>query len=407
MTTTRLAPIVLALAAGLAAFSLARTRLTALEVTPTSTRVLDFAYYANLTRAFWAGEADNPYAADTLIRVFGELAGRPTEQAMPVGVAPSAFLLWWPFGELAARDLGLAHAAWVGVSVAAAVAALAGFSRDGRGRLPPAAGLFLLAAGLSVTGYQTAALGQITPVAVAALVLLWRPASRRAPDGWADAAAVAGLLLVLAIKPTYLLLGLVSLGVQRRWRAGAVGLAVVVAVNLAVLATMAPGALADLRAALAIYSTGRVPPHFADTFVPATMASFTSAFGPLLGVPASFLVARVLGGAGLLAVAGLVAWGRLPPPTLFAAAVGVVLLCSPYLGAYEDLLLLAVVGVLVRADAGFPRPTAVGWLLVLTAAVLFYNRPAVLPGVPPLVPWLLKLVMVAGLVRVSRRPAGG
>ena len=416
----------------------------------TKLRIFDFAYHIHLVSQFWYGNIANPYDPDAQRQAVSNLIGSEWKQAMPIGISPSALLLWFPFAALAQLSLRTAHAAWIALSVALAsgVTLLAARNRDGR--IPMLGAALLFVCFFTKTCFVTVVLGQTSLVALALLILIWRrpaatadratgqiaPSSKGAdskglgsesPTETSDIRD-AFLLSCLALKPTYLLLGLSSLAIQRRYRAALYGVVLFGIETALVLPRLGLGGILDFVTALGIYSSGNVPSYYRDSIVLDTMVTFTSAFTPVFSSFIVPIVGPLLGGAGadpalsrtmtftfsrIVALAGLL----VPPLILyrrgreivsseqqcvaFITALGAVLLFSPYLGSYEDLLFAAGVGVLIRSGVQFPRLNA-RWMIYTMLVWLYFNRDEALQGTPLAVQWLLKLGLIAGLFQLAR-----
>lgn len=404
-----LAALVTAIAALLTfAFAL---RLTPWWTEGTKLRIFDFAYHIHLVAQFWFGDLANPYDHDAQRRVLTELIGREWRQAMPIGICPSALLLWFPFAAVARYDLTLAHAAWLSGSVALLTATLCVACRNGAGRLPVLAGALLLVSLASKTFLITVVLGQTSLVALSLLILLWRRQDFCIPKSELRVTVLDGVLLsLLSLKPTYLLVGTASLLLQRRVRAACIGLGFVMLETAVVLPKLGTAGFIDFLNALQIYSSGVVPSYYRDSIVLGTMVTFTSAVAESAPARTSlvFGIARIVSIVGVGAsIVFAVRASRTAalPRSLFICILGTVLLFSPYLGSYEDLLFLAGVGVLVRDGVSFPRLN-VGWMSYALMVWVYFNRDATLHGVPLWVQWLLKLGLVAGLYVLSRRDTG-
>ena len=80
-------------------------------------RISDFYYYILVVKSFWVGETNSIYTLESNLRAMSSFFGQEIRYAMPIGVSPTALLVWLPFSSVAIHSLSLANTAWVSFSL--------------------------------------------------------------------------------------------------------------------------------------------------------------------------------------------------------------------------------------------------------------------------------------------------
>jgi hypothetical protein len=235
---------------------------------------------------------------------------------------PPFALAFVPFGLL---PDGLALAAWLALLGAAFLAGVALLPVR-----PDVRWLVLLLAGLQWPFLYAMKLGQVTPLLVLAFAAGWRWLDRPAALAGAIAAGTA-----IKLQPALLFAWAV---VERRWRAVALGAAVLVGLAIAATIVTGPAAWADYAALLGRVSAPVTTPH---NFTPGAIAWQAGA---------SETLATAIQWLSLLAV-GLVtafAWFRRDDETSYVVTVVASQLLSPVLWDHYAVVLLIPVALLLE-----------------------------------------------------------
>jgi hypothetical protein len=273
------------------------------------------------------------------------LDGQPLyDPTLAFAVGHGVFLYPPPFAlafiPLALLAASVATWLWLALIVVALVAAVA--------LMPVRAGVrwaTLLLAGLSWPVLYAVKLGQVGPVLLLAFVVAWR---------WRDRPAVAGAAMavgaLIKLQPALLFGWAAATG---RWRAVAVGIAVVVVAGLVSAIVVGPSTFIDYaRVVLAISKPVTTPQND-------TLGAVLYQGGVAEGV-ASLLQTGLT---GLVLLVTVVAWFRAPDETSFVVSVVASQLISPVLWAhYAILLLLPTAFLLERRQWWAAAIPLVGWL---------------------------------------------
>jgi hypothetical protein len=232
----------------------------------------------------------------------------------------------------------------------------------------------------------------------------------RPKEDAADSTLALGflLVLVLSMKPPYLVMSLTVLLAHRRWRilAGAI---LLVGVTLALL-TVKLGAQwpAEYLSSAANHVGFAVSEPYRLSLAASTMNVFRYTFADLLGEP----VARAVS-FGLFAIGWLALSVRLLRSlhsqesddglalSLVCWSIALFLLFAPYSGIYEDLLIVAILMLLPMTDGiSISRAACVG-----VALFLVLNFVPLRDVLSPELLWIAKATLLVSLARAARRSA--
>lgn len=376
-------------------------------------RISDFGYYLTLTRAVWTGENIRIYDVATHLPVLSKLAGAPVSGALPLAVLPTALILWLPFAIIPPALFYFSSAAWVSLGLTTLAGPFLGlvslFPRGSRPRLGMI--LIILITVTSSTFISAIILGQTSLIALGCMCFLLRRTAT--VSGKSARVLEAAALYILSIKIHYLLAVFVLvLGVRRRELLQH-GTVLIFAALAGMTAILGPVWISDYKESLGLFFSEAKPPWLAPGFVAENMIIFSGAFAPILGPgPAAKISKLVLvastAAASLLAISIFISkkhpQGSLLP---FFLLISGYLLFTPYMGHYEDLLLLAP---FAAAATRWPRKMARPAGLIFVAAALFIvlNRGLFRPNFPIWPFWLLKAALLGMLAKIqfSSRAAG-
>lgn len=374
----------------------------------------DGVYYMVLAREFWGDGDRGVYRLETQKAALSRLFGRPMERSLPANVFPPAFLVLLPFALI--ENFDVAYCAWVGVSLAALIGAAAVLRRAGAGPARADATRWAALGCVLVSAAMGDAIlcAQTTIIQLACLILLLA----RCRAGWSDGLVCAGIsagsLIVLAMKPQFLAIGVGLLLIERRYREVVFGIIVVLFVTAILGARIGVDWVREYGSTLQLYQGAAVADVYGGAFARERMNIFGVAFSGILGMRGAAMGSWCLMGVGFC---GSVMSGVFRRRDVGAGSVASraqkammasYLLFSPHSGRYEEIM----AGFVVAADiAGTGRHggrhRALGLLLALGVALLV-NR-AALGWLPqdPLAWWVLKAVVLTGFVVGDRWFAGG
>lgn len=351
--------------------------------------VSDFIYHLISVRAVWSKGVSTVYRAETQTQVLSEATGRTMTRAMPEGFSPVCFLLWAPFAWFLPDNPAAAQALWVAASFVLFFYALLEAYAHFRPPLPYFA-LSVTAALASDAGLRTVLLGQTSLVALACLLLLLVWSERREVQDSLSSLVipVLGVMILLALKPSYFVIGCSILFIYGKFKWLLFALAAVAAVLLGMTFRLGPSWPVDYAAQLKLYFEPILPEVYAGSISLPTLNNLARLR------PTSF-VYQLSSWIGLgLSLAALAGSLLLRSRALFARRALVVLvlagylLFSPYVPAYDDLLLM----LLVFMPAYTPRIM----FLILPALLLLLNF-TVLEWIPPEVLFFAKAGILAAV----------
>lgn len=345
-------------------------------------RIRDFPVILGMVRALWSTEpaiADHEnrvgYRTDGQLRVASDWMGRPAPSSLLFLHTPTMFWLWGPLAPL--PNLW-AYIAWSIVSLAAV------FWLTRPGRSPPVLGAMVF---LSVPASACLLLGQTALVSSAVLLYLahgcldgQEPNRRR---NWGPTLA----LWVLTIKPQLALAAGVALLVCGHWRTVITALGLTLVSTLALLPWLGVGWVPDYLELLASSNVDDIDAAFAGTLNIAAMSNLRAMLHVDLGVRdalASGITSAALI-SSLLVLAGLGLKLRLSPAPVWSTAILAVLLFTPHVNSYQEILLYLVFALSWNAHAPEQR-----WARYLIAALVlsWLWLPSVLPDPLATPPWL-------------------
>ena len=389
--------------------NLISARIGFIGYTETAFYLQDFAYHIILADRFWFKGFGNLYDLNFQLQALSAYMGRPAMVTMPVGVTPLAFIVWMPFAWIAGYGLSLAYSLWITVSMGVLVLALwkvlAFLSPVRSFQVLP---LVLIGICIfSLVGVSTVVVGQTSIFAAGILSLLFYRLVSHADDPGGRPVDWPTVVLVLlgAMKPPYMIIGFVSLLIYGRWR----DLVWTTGILLLLLAAMTPLMTTDwpgaYRHLLGMYAGGNFPDIYDWAVVPRTMNIFRSAISGETGDRTAVMASSII---SILVITGIAVFSlfrdRLAPGLRPKLAVGLVACCllfGPYLGAYEDLLLIPVFIIVLLSGE---TPPVAGFQGIGLCAALFLSLLHGLPAFPhPGVFFLLKALVLTGMIRYAGR----
>ena len=357
----------------------------------------DFTYCYLFLRGWWDGALTNPYDYDQQRALLEQVYNYRGSVIMPAAWTPLSTLTLYPF--LQSPDPANAVEVWNLATLAVFVGALLLWLREAistRQELWSRAlvGVMLLQ---SLPSAQTLEVGQTAflGAGLLAIVVLLASHQWRLRD-----IAIAACLIGMAIKPTYLLVALSILAVQRQWRAMIISVAIIAIVGLASALILPIAAWPDWWHQLQFHanpvdvrylSPGTVEGHIQSAVLRNVL---TMAFSDELAHRVASLIFAVLT-IGALLVGTLRA--RSQSPTGSFLVLSVFLVAIPYLGFHDELLLFPL---LVSRWPSTVRPDAVRQILLLATICMFCCVP-----LSPILRVVLKLLIILQLYRIDLPPS--
>jgi hypothetical protein len=344
----------------------------------------DFIVHLIMVKAVWLEKVGSIYQPDAQLEALSRFAGSRISTSMPEGVSPILYLLWAPLAPLLEIDPEAAQAVWISLSLLLVVWSLFPLLHDETGR----SHLFYFALLVAATFFSACSvrallLGQTSVFGLGVFLLLYHCA-RNENNSQKSFLLPALLMFLLAIKPSYLLVGLLILGIYGKFMELFVSLTLVIFALIFMSFRLDWNWPMDYLAQLQVFFAEEVPPIYAAAISLSTLNNFVRAFLPCFGRN-SYKISSAIG--GLLTAAALLhallQWGdertrRQSIVLVFASF----LLFSPYLAGYEDISLLFL--------ALLPqRRTLLTKLLTLLFLIFLLNFP-LFPFVPALILFAIK-----------------
>jgi hypothetical protein len=373
----------------------------------------DFTYHSLIGGAFLRGEIRDPWAFESAQQTIEKIGGIRYSQMMLVGLGPVGMVLYGAYALLTSGSLRGAYLMWFLGSFGVLAVGIVTLMRSMPCRATELStrglclGALLVLLLLSENALEATMLGQSTSLALGALFTVWGGMlSRSVP-----VPIVVFAVLLLSMKPLYLLPALVLLVSARRWWILTVSLSLLAILWLVMGLAGGFDIVASYVRALIQYGqplpdrlTLGAPRESSATLAGILMPSIGE--GPALMF--SSAVASLLSGVILWRALRLQDPQRSLPLITLSLVIGIVL--APYVGNYEGVLLglPLLLGIALGGMRGSIAFTAS--LLVL----LVQNTPLLGIGSPSLV-WALKVVAAlavfiavypcSGAPRLATRPS--
>ena len=387
--------------------------------TPTSNRqelsINDFDYKLRIVKSFWFGEIQTIYKPEAQIAAIENAYGVIVTEAMPFADTPTLLLLLLPFSIVAEFNFAIAYTLWMSISLVILFLALekTQASFTDKKRILPLYLIVVCVFTFSFSMIHAIRMGQSSLLGSGLLILLAletidaknsRRLLRRGP--------VYVAIVVLSVKIHYLIPGLGILLFFGYFHETVVS-TLIVASTIVLLGFWKGFALLfDWLNQVVLFSgTTALPSYYVSAFDLHTLITLRSACSQFTN--STFIVAisyfiLVIGGSAILFLS---LWKSLHTSSFPQSATsitpqrsatilfGLLLLFMPYLGGYEDLLLLVPYVFLFATAEDRARITNIDNKLVLaifcTCLVLNYN---LFP--PPqtiLLFWLMKVSVISCL----------
>jgi hypothetical protein len=372
-------------------------------------RIQDYAYYIIISKAFWFNGLGNIYEPTFQQRALSAYIGSTIYTVMPLGITPIALVVWLPFALGSFYSMALSYTLWVAFSIGILFTAL---WRVGKYvfyvkklELLPITLSFVTI--FSITMFRALHLGQTSVLAAGLLIHLIFYVNKTCKELNSDSCfPIVLIIFLLAIKPTYLALGVGLLIIYGMWRQTIYSVVIVIFVLICVTPILTTDWILSYLHQLSTFSRKVVPGAYAWAFAPHTMNIFRSAFRNIIGDNIASLISTIVTCSVYIGVVGFSIFAkirsnstdmlsplRITKGQLFILIIGSYLLFAPYAGSYEDMLLLPVFAMVMLYKNTPPLTNYKSLALVFFLfAILFYR---VFPSDnPPWLFWILKAILL-------------
>jgi len=376
--------------------------------------IKDYAYYIIMVKAFWFEGVGNIYKVSFQQQALSAYIGSNVKWVMPLGITPIALIVWLPFAYVARSSMVLSYTLWAIFSLGILYTTLWRVTRYciqlRRLELLPIMLSFITI--FSFTMIRCLLLGQTSILATGLLIHLIYFVHKIAKDlksnRWLP---VLPIIFLLAIKPTYLALGLGLLIIYGMWREAIYSMVLLIVSLLCITPFLTTGWIFSYYQQLGVFSHDIVPYEYAWAFAPHTMNIFRSAFRKMIGDNLADLISTIVTCGSYIGIVGISisvkikskTTDRLSPlsPTkgqFFVLMMASYLLFAPYAGGYEDMLLLSVF-ITVLLVGNSPNLMNYKSLLLICVLFLILSHNAFPPNKPLWVFWILKALMLGYMVK--------
>ncbi|MFC1789071.1 hypothetical protein ACFLZE_04060 [Thermodesulfobacteriota bacterium] len=379
----------------------------------------DYAYYIIIAKTFWFEGLGNIYKLSFQQHAVSAYIGSNVNTVMPLGITPIALVVWFPFAFAARFSMALSYTLWVAFSFGILFTALWKVGRYvfqvKKLELLPIMLSFVTI--LSVTMGRTLLLGQTSVLATGLLIYLiyfvHKTAKEFKSGSWLP---VLPIIFLLAIKPTYLALGLGLLIIYGMWQQAIYSAIAVLFVLICITPILTTDWILSYLHQLRTFGGELIPDAYAWAFAPHTMNIFRSAFRNMIGDNLAGLISTIVTCGFYIGIVGISlsaklkgkSTNRLSPLSvtkgqLFVLMIASYLLFAPYAGGYEDILLLSVfITVLLIGNP----PNLLNYKSILLIGILFLilSHNAFPPNKPLWVFWIFKAVLLGYMLKFCGFP---
>ncbi len=294
-------------------------------------RIQDFAYYLELTKYWWRNPG-NIYQLDYQIQVYSHLFGVVIDRPMPVMWSPTTLVVFSPFVLLDYINVEIAHVVWVALSIVVTLYALSHFKEK---YAPIFSTLFLTPIALN-----SAIFGQISILACG-IYCLFICGFFKNKNFWQLLS-----LCILAIKPTFLAPAFVILLARRQFAVLATFTLLLIGWFIYAEVRSGLGLITSYVDVLSMFSNEVIKAPYNLSFDPDINVNSLMFLKPFLGWNISYSISVLSFFVSQLLAVALAIFSKsvIRPQQAFFVSMSSYLLFSPYLGWYEELLLIPLVG---------------------------------------------------------------
>jgi hypothetical protein len=360
-------------------------------------RLSDFSYHCIIFRSFFDGYISSPYSATEQLSAITLASKIRPSTIMPIGITPSGLALWYPIANYSRSSPNLAYTLWVTGSFFPCALWITLLWKDiSIGSKKKTLVLFVAATVLSLAMFRTISLGQTSLLALGALGLILREAQRSSasrPRLW----VLAPLILALSLKLTYFTLAIGILVSFKHFRRAIEAVSFIAVISLLVSALGGATLLIDWQDQIGIYTSQAIPTIYQSSLNIGTTNTLRSWFQIFANPSLSFTLSHY----SLLALLAIIGTLSISRPKFLKTSESLlalswysaVMLFLPYLGAYEEIILLAPVAFVIQSKTTTFNRTEI-YLLLITLIVCLNTATSSLLVVC-LIKWPAKLLFFA------------
>jgi hypothetical protein len=355
-------------------------------------RISDFYYWILVVKSFWAGEIKSIYTLKSNLHALGSFFGQKIKYAMPIGVSPTALLIWLPFSYLAIYSLSIANTAWLSFSITVFSMAIIIARRTIYSLNPYFSNLFLFVTSLFFLSFAFQAcifLGNTSVLASGIFILLiLNLYQQRNTNFTLNFLLISLYLIILSIKTTYLAIALILLLIFGYIIEFILSSIIIFLLFIFINTFLGTSLIREWFDVLSVFFLQSMPEYYASSFNMTTFVTFRSAFSMFLGHLPTMILTQLLLIAGCVGILFISARRYIIPfrsigqrifpakvnePFLSVFLFSITLLFLPYINGTEDVLIIVCffIALLYSSKENFPKHL---FYIALMLAFLLLNH---------------------------------
>jgi len=383
-------------------------------------RISDFYYLILVVKSFWVGETNSIYTLESNLRSMSSFFGQEIKYAMPIGVSPTALLIWLPFSYVAIYSLSLANTAWVSFSLTVFSMSIIIGRRTLYSLNPYFSNLFLFVTSLFFLSFAFQAciyMGSMSVLASGIFILLILTLySQGNTNPTLNFLLIFFYLIILSIKTTYLVIALILLLIFGYILEFILSSSIIIFLFILIDIFLGTGLIREWFEALSYYFLESMPEYYASSFNMTTFVTFRSAFSRFLGHLPTMIVSQLLLFAGCVGILFISATRHIIPfrsigqrifpvkvnePFLSVFLFSIILLFFPYIVGSEDLLIIVcfLIVLLYSSNDNFKKHF---FYIALMCAILLLNHNAMPLPKPIWLFWGIKTALFINLLLIFK-----
>ena len=383
-------------------------------------RISDFSYWILVVKSFWVGESKSIYTLESNLRAMSSFFGQEIKGAMPIGVSPTALLIWLPFSYVAIYSLSLANTAWVSFSLTVFSMSIIIARRTLYSLNPYFSNIFLFVTAIFFLSYASLACIYVGNTGVLAsgifILLILVLYSQRNSYSTLNILSITFYLIILSIKTTYLVIALMLLLIFGYLLEFILSSSIIILLFILINIFLGTGLIREWIEVLSVFFLESMPVYYASSFNMSTFVNFRSAFSMFLGHLPTMIVSQLFLFAGCFGILFISATRHINPfrrigqrifpanvnePFLSVFLFALILLFLPYINGSEDVLIIVcfLITLLHSSNENFRKYFF--YIALMCAYPLLNHNAMYLPKLIWLF-WVIKTVLFINLLLILR-----
>ena len=322
-------------------------------------KISDFCYWILVVKSFWIGDIKSIYTLESNLRAMSSFFGQEIKGAMPIGVSPTALLIWLPFSYIAIYSLPLANTAWVSFSLTVFSISIFLARRTLHSLNPYFSNIFLFVTFLFIFSFafqECIFKGNISVLASGILILLILTLYlQKNSTPTLNFLLISFYIIILSIKTTYLVIALILLFIFGYILEFILSFSIIIFLFILINIFLGTGLIREWLEVLSVFFRESMPGYYASSLDMTTFVTFRSAFTMYLGHFTTMIVSQLFLFAGCVWILCISATRHILPlqrigqrifpakvnePFLSVFLFSMILLFLPYINGTEDVLII-------------------------------------------------------------------